>query len=315
MCVWNSTLGKIVKKMSLKRKLTEIVTCNKKFKYGSLSDINNHKKDKYIKFVDDSHTYSIDWLKIDDFQSDGVRSVTQVVKSFFNEFDPDMVITKMMKHKNWKKSKYFGMSPKNIKDLWSQIGREASAMGTYQHSVYEDFYNGTIPSKPYSKCTEQFLEFVDDHKHWDVFRTEWKIYTDSKTKICGSADILFFNPNFYPSNSNTLHLILCDWKHCKKIKRFGFSNGKPPFQDLTDSNYFHYALQLNMYRFIIENYYENICIGGKTYENIKIDKTYIICMHDNQKSYTKMLLPDYQERIKHLFELPEFHTTLNGEAH
>ena len=44
-----------------------------------------------------------------------------------------------------------------------------------------------------------------------------------------------------------------------------FRSMKPPIENLPDSNYYHYALQLNIYRYILESEYEmpisRMCLG------------------------------------------------------
>ena len=56
-----------------------------------------------------------------------------------------------------------------------------------------------------------------------------------------------------------------DWKRCKEIQTDAFRQMKFPLHHLPDSNYYHYALQLNIYRHILESEYEmpisSMCLG------------------------------------------------------
>ena len=56
-----------------------------------------------------------------------------------------------------------------------------------------------------------------------------------------------------------------DWKRCKEIQTDAFRQMKYPIHHLPDSNYYHYALQLNIYRYILESEYEmpiaRMCLG------------------------------------------------------
>ena len=73
--------------------------------------LNTHERDAHITFEEEPHIYTIDG------NSDNT-SVTTFVHSHFSKFDSDKIITKMMNSNNWKDNKYYGMSHKEIKDLW-----------------------------------------------------------------------------------------------------------------------------------------------------------------------------------------------------
>jgi hypothetical protein len=85
-----------------------------------------HERDSHIHFDEGPHIYTIDG------DSD-YMSVTTWNHSHFKEFNADLIIEKMMKSRNWTKSKYFGMTPQEIKDLWDKNGKEASEAGTKMH--------------------------------------------------------------------------------------------------------------------------------------------------------------------------------------
>ena len=50
----------------------------------------------------------------------------------------------MIKSPNWTKSKYYGMTPQQIKDQWNENGRIASEAGTKMHYDIECFYNNMV---------------------------------------------------------------------------------------------------------------------------------------------------------------------------
>ncbi len=80
-----------------------------------------HPRDARISFEEESHTYTIDGVK------EGWTSCTTFIHSFFQHFDPDAVIAKMMSSRKWPESKYYGMTAEEIKKQWSDSGAEASA--------------------------------------------------------------------------------------------------------------------------------------------------------------------------------------------
>ena len=51
------------------------------------------------------------------------------------------------------------------------------------------------------------------------------------------------------------NLIIFDWKRSKEIRSDGREPMKYPLQNLPDCNYFHYALQLNVYKYMLESEY------------------------------------------------------------
>ena len=69
-------------------------------------------------------------------------------------------------------------------------------------------------------------------------------------KIAGSIDMIFINED------GTLSIY--DWKRCKNIEKFNNFGKKCLVQHLkhiSDTNYWHYTFQLNIYKFILESKY------------------------------------------------------------
>ena len=70
-------------------------------------------------------------------------------------------------------------------------------------------------------------------------------------KISGTFDIL-------AKDNNTGQYELIDWKTTKKIDTvsYGYRMGTDnATKDVMDCNFYHYALQLSLYRFLLEEYY------------------------------------------------------------
>lgn len=269
-----------------------------------------HTRDKSIKFEDEykglEHVYLVDWRNNGEFEVGNNISVSGLYKKYFPSFDADNTIEKMMAGKNWEKSKYFGKSVNEIKGEWNKIGNDASAKGSAHHLKCEQFYNGISIDKPHDIPTCQFLQFAEDHKHLKPFRTEWLLFSDEKHRVCGTPDMLFFSPfrGSDSNNSKTLYLTMFDWKNSKKIRKFNmWEKGYAPFQDLPNCNYYHYAVQLNVYKYMIENFYVPIQVNGVVYDNIEIDKMFLVVMHENRENYLKLLLPNYQDRIQIMFDV------------
>jgi hypothetical protein len=132
-----------------------------------------------------------------------------------------------------------------------------------------------------------FIEFVRDFPELKPFRTEWLIYDDD-VKISGSIDMVYENAD------GTLSIY--DWKRCKNITRINNFNKfalPPQICHLPDSNFWHYALQLNTYKAILEKKYGKI-----------IKDLFLVRLHPDaeEKTYELIKLPDLSTEIKELFE-------------
>jgi hypothetical protein len=130
------------------------------------------------------------------------------------------------------------------------------------------------------------LDFYEEHKEMEIYRTEWLIYADER--ITGSVDAVFINPD------GTLTIM--DWKRSKEIRKTPFSGnkkGKAPFDHLPDCNYYHYCLQLNLYRNIIQTYY-----------GFKVKDMYLCIFHPENPDgkYIKIEVPAMQREADLLFE-------------
>ena len=92
-------------------------------------------------------------------------------------------------------------------------------------------------------------------------------------------------------------LLIYDWKRCKEIVKtnaFGKWGNKECIEHLPDTNYWHYCLQLNTYKAILEQKY------GKRVEDL-----YLICLHpeNKNKNYQRIKVVDLQAEVRSLFEL------------
>jgi hypothetical protein len=131
-----------------------------------------------------------------------------------------------------------------------------------------------------------FGAFIDAHPHLKPYRVEWMIF-DEEVRLAGSID--FVNEN--PDGTLTIY----DWKRCKEIKktnRFGNFALTECISHLPDTNYWHYALQLNTYKTILERKY------GKT-----IKQMMLVALHPNLPTYQVYTVPHLVEEMAELFAL------------
>jgi ATP-dependent exoDNAse (exonuclease V) beta subunit len=229
----------------------------------TLSRINHHLRDDNITFKDENHEYTIIGMKKKPI------SVTTLIHRFFPEFNADNVITKMMSSSQWTQSQYFGLTRESIKEEWDISGKNASRLGTIMHKSIEQYLNNETVDDPNSKEFSMFLEFWRDIKKiyptLTLYRTEWLIWHEYG--IAGSIDCVI-------SDSNG-DFIIIDWKRSKEIKEENkYEKGYGPFSNFDNCNYWHYTLQLNFYRHIIETRY-----------NKPVIYMMLVVLHPNQSSY------------------------------
>jgi len=271
-----------------------------------LSTKNAHPRDPNLVFDEPTHKYTITCDPDSKY-----TSVTTWNHSHFPHFDADKIIKNMMKGKNWKpENKYWGLTAQQIKDQWSENGAAVSGAGTNLHFDIECFMNQELSensnythetllenyqhfldqgNKPANETDEwnYFLQYARDFPKFKPYRTEWMIY-DEELKLAGSIDMIYENPD------GTLNIY--DWKRAKEIKKTTSFNQyaiTECISHLPHTNYWHYSLQLNTYKAIIEKQY-----------NKKVRDLYLVRLHPNntRQSYDLVKCADLSEEIKELFE-------------
>lgn len=207
------------------------------------NEINTHPRDAYIGFEPESHTYTLG--------NEVLRSVTNIVEDCFPKFDATY----------WaeRKAPAAGLTPDELIARWEEEGREARRLGTVMHDRIERYYLGD--------------DFGDDGEAYSMFRhfaaaqtlypyrTEWRIYHED-FHVAGTLDFLERRPD------GTYNIY--DWKRSRKLvdcdgrivnrSRFG-KRGLGHAALLDDCSYNHYALQVSIYRIILESCY-GINING-----------------------------------------------------
>jgi len=254
-----------------------------------------HPRDIRIKFIEKTHKYVIDG------SSEGYISTTALCGSHFSEFDENKSI-KSMKISRQRPDHYaYQLSDDEIKEVWKQNRDDGTAM----HDNIEKYMNLDMYDWQ-SKEFKMFQNFQRDYPYYRPYRTEWRVFCE-KLKLAGSIDMVFMD-------MRTGKLVIADWKRTKFISMIGFCKcskkrklgkidiihdintcegfGKSEItKHLPDSNFYHYTIQLNIYRAILKLNY-----------NIVIDKLFLVVLHPNQPDYAKMdidILEDVTKAMLH----------------
>jgi ATP-dependent exoDNAse (exonuclease V) beta subunit len=254
-----------------------------------------HFHDAQILALEDPHVYFINGSCAD------VISCTTLVHAFFPEFDSKSIAQRTVGSKTFKSfsqkkkdHKYYGCETKeDVIAVWNKA-RDA---GTELHNRIERFFNqssdltiatGLDPDP----CWNQFMKLVRNPILWrfQPYRTEWAIY-DPETRVAGKID-------FVARDAQGRYYIL-DWKRTGKIQDKGYAFGGNPREcgfgvcsDFDSTNFWQYSLQLNIYQYILERYYD-ISIHRKIlvqmHPELKSDRAQLILVPDLQRTVIRMM--------------------------
>ena len=255
--------------------------------HPGLATTNAHPRDKRIQFFDEGHIYDVDGNR-------DYVSCTTFVHHYVQEFDADATIRRMFAKGIKPGSKYDGQTAEQIKLGWENKGKIASRLGTLVHARVEYFYNGWSESFPYETPPEfathfaPFQERIVETNGYVPYRTEWFIF-DDEYELAGSVDMLY---QVNADDPNTL--VIYDWKRsCKLSDKVGFG-GKTmnaPLDHLPDCSYWHYTMQLNVYRHILERKYGKTIVG-----------MYLVGLHPDLKhGFQQEKVPELRAEVDAIF--------------
>jgi len=195
--------------------------------------------DHSYKSIDDEN---INWI-----------SVTTLVSHFKKPFDAKKIAEKVSKKKT---SKWYGIEPSIIQKIWNGEADRSITLGTWYHNQREsdlcslasiEREGVTVPVFKPSEIREG-VKVAPSQKLEPGVYPEHMVYLRS-VGICGQSDLV-------EVVNGKVNII--DYKTNKEIKKESFVNfeGKsekmnPPVDSLDDCNFYHYALQLSIYMYII----------------------------------------------------------------
>jgi hypothetical protein len=168
-------------------------------------------------------------------------------------FDSKKVAESVTKKKN---SKWFGLDPLEIQEIWKNESNRAMALGTYYHNQREadlcslasiEREGTTVPIfKPVELVNG--AKFAPSQKLDPGVYPEHMVYLKS-AGLCGQSDLV-------EVVNGRVNII--DYKTNKEIKMESYKNWEgvsdkmlSPIDHLDDCNFSHYALQLSIYMYII----------------------------------------------------------------
>lgn len=246
-------------------------------------------------FIEEGHVYE----SIDPNENITWTSVTSLVGKFKPPFNTDEVAQKCSKNK---KSKWFGLSPEEIKDIWSKENKRATSLGTFYHNQREaDLMcfdtmevNGIeLPIVP-PKVLDG-VKYAPSQKLIPGVYPEHFVYLKS-AGVCGQADKV-------EVVDGKVHIL--DYKTNKEIKTESYRNWegipqmlKSPMAHIEDCNLMHYTLQMSIYMYIILKHNPKLKPGKLILQHVLFEKEGedeygypIIKYDDNGDPVIKELVP------------------------
>jgi len=219
-----------------------------------------------LRFTPHDHKYvsddNKDWL-----------SVTSLISQFKQPFDADAIAKKCSTSR---KSKWYGMTPQEIKDAWKAEANRATTLGTWYHNQREadiceienmERHGHTVPI--FKPIEIEGIKYSPEQKLKDGVYPEHMVYLRS-AGICGQSDLV-------EVINGQVHIT--DYKTNKEIKTEGYVNWEGisqkmlhPVSHLDDCHLNHYALQLSMYMFIILKHNPKLSAGTLTIHHILFEE-------------------------------------------
>ena len=224
-------------------------------------------------FKEDGHIYE---SLNEDLTTDNIKwtSVTSFVGLFKPKFDAEGQAKKSSKNK---RSKWYGMTPKEILDAWNGESERAIELGNWYHNQREENLcefktierEGVEVPIIRPIVDSSGTKIAPDQKLTDGVYPEHFVYLKS-LGICGQADLVTIV-------NNKINII--DYKTNKEIKEKGFKNWEGitskmynPVSHLDDCNLKHYNLQLSLYAYIIKKHNPKLKVGDLQIQHVTFEK-------------------------------------------
>jgi len=251
-----------------------------------LESKNRHKNDTRISFDKKEHNYFVDGQKIG-------FSVTAIIDKFFVEFDSGYWAKRKAMEKLTRDGvvideKVLTQAIDEILKKWEEKRRDAAEKGTWLHEKIEDFYN----EKYYEEYPIEFSFFKKFHDKYPAltpYRTEWRIF-DASVSIAGTVDMVY--------KKNNGDVFIFDWKRSTKlVDQQGklllkdFKYGLDGLSHVEDNSFNRYALQQNIYKYILESNY-----------SVKVSSMNLLVLHPDYKDFIHLSVPEMQKEAKYLID-------------
>ena len=261
-------------------------------KMTTFRDAGRYAQDADIDFEPDEHIYIYKGIK-------RMLPVSALIAYFFDEFQ-----ALSQAENQWR---YKGTPVEESLDKWAKAGRLASEVGTFVHLQTENYFQRgffeTECKLQFGSETEvvsveqeklHFLHFIRDYQI-EPYRQEWPVY-DKDLNIAGTIDLICQNDDG--------EFTIYDWKRSSKVVN---AQGQPIVEgfrgkmshngiSLPDTSFYHYCIQQNMYRYMLERHY-----------GIRIKAMNLVVLSPDYPTYYVAQVPKMDQLIQQIVTICQQH--------
>ena len=235
-----------------------------------------------FRFFEDDHHYEYKGKRV------GI-SVTRLIEDYANEFDAESVAERVALKEN--------RTIQDVLDEWEYKNQFACVKGSTCHEYAQSIWSGEKytmltfdKSKEYfeavSNIQRQAENFYHDYEERLEHLADEFVIGSVEYNIASAIDHLFIN-------KLTGGLILVDYKtnsDIHKNERFA-KEMKIPLSHLKDTTLCHYAIQLSIYKYLVEKY-----------TNLQIEDFFIVYMSENIDNYEIIEVPYLKDEVVKILE-------------
>lgn len=238
-----------------------------------------------FKFFSDDHHYECKGKRV------GI-SVTRLIEEYTQPFDAETVAQRVALKR--------GVSTQEVLDEWQQKNEWSCKKGSVCHEYAQAKWQGIeltiatfiVENIMPPKCEDVFKIFKQADNFYNDYADKLEHLADEfvigseEYDIASAIDHLFIN-------TLTGGLVLVDYKTNSDIHKNEKYAGKmkAPLSSLKDTTLNHYAIQLSIYKYLVEKY-----------AGVKVDEMFIVYMSENIENYEIIDVPYLKKEVETILE-------------
>lgn len=235
-----------------------------------------------FKFFPEDHHYEYKGETIE-------LGVTTFIEQYANEFDAEMIAKRIATKNN--------RSVEEILKNWEYKRDFSCEKGTNGHCKAQSLWNNEIyrplhfdGSEAFKKVNEaiykQAIDFYNDYKDKLEHLADEYVIGDVQCNLASCIDHIFIS-------RLTRGLILVDYKtNSEMYKNEKYAKPmKAPLQHLKDTKINHYALQLSIYKYLVE-----------THTDLKFEDMFIVWFSELNENYKIIRVPYLKNEVNEILE-------------
>ena len=235
-----------------------------------------------FKFFEEDHHYEYKGERV------GV-SVTKLIEQYTNGFDAEMIAEKVAIRD--------GKTIQEVLDEWKYKNSFACEKGQNSHDFAQTIWSGTMYHGTTFDGSTAFLGALEA-----IFQQARNFHNDFEGKLMHLADEFVIGSAEYDIASAVDHLfvdkatgelVLVDYKTNSDIRK-NEQYAKPmkaPLQHLKDTALNHYAIQISIYKYLIEKY-----------TGLEVSRWFIVYMSENIGDYEIIDVPYLKNEVETILE-------------